>query len=398
MKQFELEIPVSSQPEKGAPARTELFRVLIAGEPREFGGTWPRFDDVGEVSAYVFQCADVIEAWIESFGRARGTEILLVLIADAQGNPLLAIPLGIETHYGFRVLSFLDAAVSDYNAPIIYPGWYRRAATFSEIWRKLLDLLPGFDILFLTKMPSHIDHAENPMLDLAVAEGIVSSHCAILPATPEAAAKRVPPQAKTTRRKQRRLSELGKLSFLVATTAADRERVLDSVIRQKRRKYVDTRGFDGFERPGFRDYYVELTRHSGPNGPVHLSALTIDDRIIASHWGLTMGDRFYSLMPAFDSDPHWARYSPGRILLEDLIAWSIKNGFKTFDFGVGDEPYKDEYCEETIPLYDHVAPGSLRGSLVVVAGKGVNRLRRTAPWRVFKDSAAGRLVRRLLKR
>jgi hypothetical protein len=43
--------------------------------------------------------------------------------------------------------------------------------------------------------------------------------------------------------------------------------VLDSVIQQKRRKYIATRGFDGFERPGFRDYYVELTRRSGANGP-----------------------------------------------------------------------------------------------------------------------------------
>jgi CelD/BcsL family acetyltransferase involved in cellulose biosynthesis len=113
---------------------------------------------------------------------------------------------------------------------------------------------------------------------------------------------------------------------------------------------------------------------------------------------LIRGDRFYSLMPAFDSDPHWARFSPGRILLEDLIEWSIKNGFKAFDFGVGDEPYKDEYCEQVIPLYDHVAAGSTRGSLVVLASNGINRLRRTAPWRVFKESGAGRLVRRLLKR
>jgi CelD/BcsL family acetyltransferase involved in cellulose biosynthesis len=398
MKQFELEIPIASQPGRDASARIERLRVLIAGAPGEFGGMWPRSDDLGEASAYVFQCADVVEAWIESFGRARGTEVLLVLIADAQGNPLLAIPLGVETHYGIRVLSFLDAAVSDYNAPIVYPGWYELAARFPQIWDKLVGLLPRFDILFLTKMPSHINHAENPMLELRVTEGIVSGHCAVLPATPEAAAKRVPPQAKTTRRKQRRLSELGKLSFLVATTAADRERVLDSVIQQKRRKYIDTRGFDGFERPGFRDYYAELTQHSGPNGPAHLSALLIDDRIIASHWGLVMGDRFYSLMPAFDSDPHWSRYSPGRILLEDLIEWSIKNGLKNFDFGVGDEPYKDEYCEEKIRLYDHMASGSLQGVLVVFSSKRINRLRRTALWSVLKDSSAGRLVRRILKR
>jgi CelD/BcsL family acetyltransferase involved in cellulose biosynthesis len=394
MKQFELEVDIGQDAAPGRNAGPERYQIRIAGRPEDFGGLWPSSRDLGDACAYVFQCADVVEAWIDSFGCARNTEVLLVLVADADGNPLMALPLGIETHSGLRVLSFLDAGVSDYNAPILYPRGCDMSG-FPRLWGQLLNQLPKFDILLLTKLPSRIYGVENPMLQLPVTEGMVSGHCATLPSMEEAP-NRVPPEVKNLRRRQRRLAEVGQVSFIVAVTPEDRERVLREIIRHKTRKYLETRGFDGFECPGFRDYYVELTKRSGPNGPVHLIALLVEDKIVAGHWGMISADRLYSLLPAFDRE--WARYGPGRILLEELIEWGIKNGYRSLDFGVGDEPYKDDYCEERIPLYEHVAPRTFRGFVAASLYRTVKGLKRTGLWQSFKNSAMGRQVRGLLKR
>jgi CelD/BcsL family acetyltransferase involved in cellulose biosynthesis len=124
MKQFELEVEAGPEAGQGQVGSPERYQIRIASRPEDFGGLWPRSCDLGNACAYVFQCADVVEAWIHSFGAARNTEALLVLIANWEGDPLMALPLGIETHSGLRVLSFLDAGVSDYNAPVLFPQYH----------------------------------------------------------------------------------------------------------------------------------------------------------------------------------------------------------------------------------------------------------------------------------
>ena len=50
-------------------------------------------------------------------------------------------------------------------------------------------------------------------------------------------------------------------------------------------------------------------------------------------------------MPTFATE--WKSYSPGRLLLEYLIQWSIEQRLKVFDFTVGDEEYKKEWTRFT---------------------------------------------------
>src|SRR5690242_18023770 len=123
LKQAELEISSAAQEGLRGAARAERLQVTVAGSLDDFRDVWPRTNDLKGTAAYVFQCADILEAWIDTFGRARATQILLVLISDAAGQPLMALPLGIEKHGGLSTLSFLDAGVSDYNAPVLYPPY-----------------------------------------------------------------------------------------------------------------------------------------------------------------------------------------------------------------------------------------------------------------------------------
>jgi CelD/BcsL family acetyltransferase involved in cellulose biosynthesis len=51
--------------------------------------------------------------------------------------------------------------------------------------------------------------------------------------------------------------------------------------------------------------------------------------------------------------------SPSRLLLEQLIRWSLDNGIDEFDFLPWDMPYKARWSDDTLAIHDYVMPRSL---------------------------------------
>ena len=59
--------------------------------------------------------------------------------------------------------------------------------------------------------------------------------------------------------------------------------------------------------------------------------------------------------------------SPGTIQLQELMKLFLERGFKTFDFNIGDEPYKREWCDTETKFYDYVSPVTAAGWTVATA-------------------------------
>ena len=83
---------------------------------------------------------------------------------------------------------------------------------------------------------------------------------------------------------------------------------------------------------------------------VNFSYLKANNSIIATHLGVVYKNIFYWLLPTFDKE-NWGKYSPGSLILEDLIKWSIKNKLETFDLTIGKETYKNLWSNSKINLY-----------------------------------------------
>lgn len=73
-----------------------------------------------------------------------------------------------------------------------------------------------------------------------------------------------------------------------------------------------------------------------------ISALILGEQPIAIHLGVQYKKQFYYWIPAYD--PNFAKYSPGTLLLEDLLRFSFESNDHVFDFMEGNEPYKLEYA------------------------------------------------------
>lgn len=327
------------------------LQITAAASPFDFNDTWPSIDRPSPASAHVFQTAELLHLWCKTIGKARAVAPLFLRIADDAGSPLMLLPIGLERRAaGVRVLTFLDGGVSDYNAPVLFANASSVAAIGStEIWRALTDALPSFDVAALEKMPVDVLGAPNPIASFASAPHAPSGHVVPLTGTWRDYVRTRLHRAKDSRRKMARLREHGAVRLVVAKTQADLDRLFPILIAQKTRRYLDLNNENGFDRPGYRDYYRAVTSELFEPGVVHLSALEVGDDILATHWGLMFGDRFYSLMLAFAEHP-LARYSPGRLLVEHLVEWCFARGLRAFDLGVGDMEWKQHFKPVRTPL------------------------------------------------
>ncbi len=134
-----------------------------------------------------------------------------------------------------------------------------------------------------------------------------------------------------TRRRKKLAKEIGPVVY--AFHEQDIE-VLHAAMRWKSAQYVSSKYLDLFAAPKNVLLFETLFRQ----GLLTLSTLRAKDRLVAAHVGMVWQDRWYSWVPAYDAE--LISYSPGVLLLEDMLKDSYDKKHKEYDFLVGGESYK----------------------------------------------------------
>jgi CelD/BcsL family acetyltransferase involved in cellulose biosynthesis len=91
-----------------------------------------------------------------------------------------------------------------------------------------------------------------------------------------------------------------------------------------------------------RPQSAQLFRSLEARGALRISSFSAGDELLAVHFGGVAEGRFYSWIAAYD--PAHGRYSPGRLLLEELLRERLCCRDREFDFGIGDSSYKWHYA------------------------------------------------------
>jgi CelD/BcsL family acetyltransferase involved in cellulose biosynthesis len=71
-----------------------------------------------------------------------------------------------------------------------------------------------------------------------------------------------------------------------------------------------------------------------------------------------------------------SRFGPGTAHLHELLRNAIEQGFRVFDFTIGDETYKRDWAETKLTLYDYSAGETLPGRGAVAVIFFLRRLKR----------------------
>lgn len=139
-----------------------------------------------------------------------------------------------------------------------------------------------------------------------------------------------------TGRKRRRLEkELGPVRFELDDPSPQ---VFEACVAWKSAQYLATGVRDMFADPR----NVALFRRLRERGVLLVSSLRAGDTLLAAHFGSSHEGRMTWWVPAYD--PAWSKFSPGRLLLEELMKASSARGDREFDFLIGDEGYKFTYA------------------------------------------------------
>jgi CelD/BcsL family acetyltransferase involved in cellulose biosynthesis len=413
-------LPVTASPKLGMASAQEPetssrsgIHLQVFRKLQEVSETWKAFERQADGS--VFQSFAWLANWQRHIGARQGTEPAIVVGRDDAGELLFILPLAVERRFRRRRLTWLGAQLGDYNGSVLAPWFSDRVSAdrFCLLWHDVVRLLRRdaqyrFDWVDLVKMPGSIGDQRNPFLDLGVRTHASSAYFTRLGRGWEEfyAQKRSPATRKRERRQLKGLAQYGEPRFTVIADAAEASRTMTALIEQKSRSFARMGVEDFLAKPGRREFFHAIVRDAGLREIVHLSRLDVGDQIAAASVGLRHGDCYHLILSSYQ-DGELCRFGPGRAHLNELLRHAIEGGFAAFDFTVGDEPYKRDWCDSEIEIYDYLKPTTPIGVVLTLALSAYRRGKRFVKrspnlWRAFSKlrtiAALPRLAARMKRK
>jgi len=360
--------------------------IAVVSDPRAIEADWRRF----EVSAagHVFQTFDVMEPWLHHVGAARGVSPRIVIGRAAGGGLLFLLPLGIRHCLGARVVEWLGDDHADYHAGLFAPHFLASLAADPDGDRAFVgSIVTRFkgeaDVAYFRRQPASIAGHPNPFAAWHAYPHLVRSHRTHLAGSWDAyyRSKRNSGSRRRDRLKWQKMEATGPVAIIDAVEPAEIRRVLKALFAQKQQSLAARGVPNMFASEAVREFYEAVALKPYPHGPSHVSAIECNGKIVAANWGLVRGNRYYYVLTSYDAGPV-ARLSPGRALMRHLMRWSIDRGIEEFDFTIGDEDFKEHWCEESEGLRDSCALLGARGLplwIMLRAERGAKRLVKASP-------------------
>ena len=343
-------------------------RLALDAEIGHLEGEWREFERHADCTA--FQSYDWISTWFRTIGVRKVTTPVVVTGRDQANRLLFILPLAIEPFGAARRLTWLASDLCDYNAPLLAPDFSRRvgAARFAALWSEILGRLQGHpdfrhDFVHFEKMPEAVGVQANPMLGLPVMRNASNAYLTELGREWESfySGKRSSATRRRDRTKRKKLGEFGTVRYVDPATQEDLAASVETLIKQKTLQFANMGVPNIFARPGYPEFYRAIA--TGARDLVHVSRLDVGDTPAALNLGLRFRGCYYHVLASY-TDHEMSKFGPGAAHLHDLMANAIATGCDTFDFTIGDERYKRDWCESERKLFDHVSFATLRGGAV----------------------------------
>lgn len=139
-----------------------------------------------------------------------------------------------------------------------------------------------------------------------------------------------------TAKKRRKLEkDHGAIRFTAQSASIEDLAVL---MGWKSAQWRETNQPDVFQTPWTAELVRRLHAHPEPGCAGELFTLHVGDRLAAAHFALAGSEVLHAWFIAHDD--HFARYSPGVVLIVDILKWAGERGLREMDLGPGDYRFK----------------------------------------------------------
>ncbi|MDP1865928.1 GNAT family N-acetyltransferase [Bradyrhizobium sp.] len=359
-----------------APASTPISRIAgvdILDDLAKAETIWRGLEDIEQFST-PYQRFDLLSAWQRQVGVREGHRPFIVIARDSERRPLLLLPLTLSEH-GVRTASFMGGKHATFNMAL-WDREFATAATSADL-DALISAIRGrseVDVLALGQQPLTWRGVPNPMALLP--HQACANDCPLMKIVPEElpTARISNSFRRRLKGKERKLQALAGYRSVVATSDADIKRLLDWFFLIKPQRMAEQKLPNVFADPGVEEFVRDacMAELAGGGRAICIHALECDDEVIAIFAGVNDGHRFSMMFNTYTMSAS-SKYSPGLILMRDIVDHYAASGYRALDLGIGSDEYKRLFCKDDEPIFDSFIPLSLRGTLAAAAMSGVNR-------------------------
>ena len=337
-------------------------------------------------------------SWVSNWTAAcKPDAIIATLYADDRA--VLALPLEVVSVGPFRIAQFMSGRHANGNFPPADQAWLPGAS--SRSLEALLGAIsrsrPDIDVVALHRLMPELEDKPNPFLsfpsftspNIALAVDLAGGFEALLE-RPNGVRKH-----KKYRSQARKLEAFGPLRRLEAKTPEEVATLLEAFFEMKDARFRKMGISNVFASDEVRTFFNRLftSALTQPVPDFVLHGLEVAGKLRAVTGSSRCGNR---LVCEFGSitDDELAHASPGGFLFFDNIREACEQGFAIYDFSVGDEPYKRNWCDLEIEHKEVLLPLTLKGRAFAF---GLHRNARLTAY-IKNNPAIWRLMKRVRRK
>jgi CelD/BcsL family acetyltransferase involved in cellulose biosynthesis len=357
------------------PARSNTSRIAgvdILHDLVQAEAIWRGLEDREFSTPY--QRFAFLSAWQLQVGQRENLSPFIVVAYDAERRPLSLLPLALLHRHGIRTAGFMGGKHATFNMAL----WDRDFAAHATA-ADLDALISGIraqsqaDVLALTQQPLRWRDLSNPM---ALLQNQPSANdCPLMTIVAEPPTARISNSfRRRLKGKERKLQTLSGYRYCVAETDTEIKRLLDAFFQIKPLRMAEQKLPNVFAEPGVEGFIRAacMAPLAAGGHVIDIHALECDEEVIAIFAGVADSHRFSMMFNTYTMSAN-SRYSPGLILMRNIIDHYSERGYRALDLGIGSDEYKRLFCKDDEPIFDSFIPLSLRGSLAAAAMSGLNR-------------------------
>ncbi|MBA8850038.1 CelD/BcsL family acetyltransferase involved in cellulose biosynthesis [Ochrobactrum intermedium] len=281
-------------------------------------------------------------------------------------KPILLVPLEAVSHRGVKIARYPGGSHANCNFPWLskeYNGVAGRDAV-NQLLGIIRKVRPDIDAVSLTRQFSEMQGAVNPLLALGKAPNPNPVLAVSLNGGFDAVLDRANRKRKLKKHRQhdRRYEESGGWRIDAPQSPAESEKVLDLFFAMKARRFRQMGISDPFADEKVRRFFkaffcVGLTKDHQLNELRFLEVGGTIRSIIGKVFGVAGPTVEFGAI----AQDELMTASPGEFLFFEDISRSCGEGHSVYSFGIGDEPYKREWCDIDLAIYDTLVPLSAKG-------------------------------------
>ncbi len=350
----------------------DIVRDLAAAEAVWRGLEGP------QTSFTPYQRFDFLKPWQANVGAREGLAPFIVIAFDANRRPLLLLPLVLRHAYGARCAGFMGGKHSTFNMAL-WDHDFAASATEADLDGLIsaISERSEADVLALHQQPARWRDLPNPLALLPHQPS--ANDCPLLTMEPGAAPTTLVSNSfrRRLKGKERKLQALPGYRSYVASAEADIARLLDWFFRVKPLRMAEQKLPNVFADPGIEDFVRSActTKRTDGRHAIDIHALECDEEVIAIFAGVADGYRFSMMFNTYTMSPN-SKYSPGLILMRDIIDHYAAQNYRALDLGIGSDDYKRLFCKGDEPIFDSFIALSQRGRFAAGVMSGLNRTKR----------------------